>query len=129
RGFLRQLIKDARAGLALLDSLERAFGHFAGSPEAKPDARSQLPEIIYSFLLYPAVDTLWLQTALDLQERVVRKLIKRLADAGLIVHWADRRAQENKGREVRLWTASHFEADFQLALERQERKATARSSP
>src|SRR5690606_39131001 len=113
----------------LLDSLERSFGHFAGSPEAKPDARSQLPEVIYAFLLYPAVDTLWLQTALDLHERVVRKLIKRLADAGLIVHWADKRARESRGREVRLWTAAEFERDFQMAISNRERLPASRPSP
>ena len=128
-GFLRQLAQEARAGLALLDSLERSFGHFAGSPEAKPDARSQLPEVIYAFLLYPAVDTLWLQTALDLHERVVRKLIKRLADAGLIVHWADKRARESRGREVRLWTAAEFERDFQMAVSNRERLPASRPSP
>lgn len=128
-GFLRQLAQEARAGLALLDSLERSFGHFAGSPQAKPDARSQLPEVIYAFLLYPAVDTLWLQTALDLHERVVRKLIKRLADAGLIIHWANKRPRESGGREVRLWTAAEFERDFQMAISNRKRMYTPRPSP
>lgn len=128
-GFLRRLAQEARTGLALLDSLERSFGHFAGSPEAKPDARSQLPEVIYAFLLYPAVDTLWLQTALDLHERVVRKLVKRLADASLIVHWADKRARESRGREVRLWTAAEFERDFQMAISNRRRLHTPLPSP
>lgn len=118
-GFLRQLALDARAGLALLDSLEQTMAQFAGSPDAKFDARSQLPEIIYAFLLYPAVDTVWLETALDLHGRVVRKFVKRLADAGLIAHWADRISRDDQNRrEVRLWTAARFENEFSLAMKR-----------
>lgn len=118
-GFLRQLALDARAGLALLNSLEQTMAQFAGSPEAKFDARSQLPEIIYAFLLYPAVDTVWLGTALDLHGRVVRKFVKRLADVGLIAHWADRISRDDQHRrEVRLWTAASFENEFSLAMKR-----------
>jgi hypothetical protein len=118
RGFLRQLTNEARAGIALLDSLELLVGEFGRAPEAKFDARSQLPEIIYAFLLLPAVDSVWLQTALDMQERVVHKSVKRLADGGLISHWADRQAQGDRGREVRLWTATRFEKDFALTMNR-----------
>src|SRR5690606_13823545 len=128
-GFIRQLAQEARAGLALLHSLERSFGHFAGSPEAKPDARSQLPEIIYAFLLYPAVDTIWLQTALELYERVVRKLIKRLADAGLIVQSAAKRSPESRGREARLWTAAQSVRDFQMPLSHRKRPPTPPPPP
>ncbi len=119
RGFLNQLAHEAKAGLALLDSLELLLAEFAVSPAAGFDARSQLPEIIYAFLLYPAVDTIWLETALDLQDRVVRKFVKRLSDGMLIAHWAERRSRDDSsGRDVRLWTAARFENDFQLAMRR-----------
>jgi len=121
RGFLNQLSQDAQAGLAILDTLEALLSQFAGAPETKFDARSQLPEILYAFLLFPAVDAVWLQTALHLQERVVQKFIKRLADGKLVAHWSERRPEDPGSREVRLWTAAIFKQAYELALHRQAR--------
>lgn len=119
RGFLRQLAQEARAGLALLDSLEQVAAQFANSSKTRFDARSRLPEILYAFLLYPALDTVWLQTTLDLEERVVQKFVKRLAQMGLITHWSQRRPRGEGVRAVRVWTAARFADDFTLALRRQ----------
>lgn len=120
-GFLRQLTVDARAGLALLDSLESLLGRFGRSSATKFDPRSPLPDILYAFLVLPAVDVSWLEKMLGLKERVTFKLVKRLADGGLISHWGDRKVGIGEGhgsRSVRLWGAASFEKDFNRSIKR-----------
>lgn len=119
-GFLHSLTDEARKGLALLDSLEKLVAKFAHSEGAKFDARSRLPDIIYAFLVFPALDTIWLATALDMDLRVVQKSIKRLVDAGLITAWAERHQSTifYGSREVKLWTASTFQMEFERSFSR-----------
>ncbi|QAY80456.1 hypothetical protein [Sphingosinicella sp. BN140058] len=118
-GFLRQLAWDARAGLALLDSLERALGEFGRSPATKVDGRSPLPDVIYGFLLLPALDVGWIEDALQIPERNAQRAVKRLADAGLIVHWADRKighGESSGQRTLRLWATSSFAGEFDRSV-------------
>lgn len=120
-GFVRRLAQEARAGLALLDGLETQFLEFVRNPAVVADARSALPDIVYAHLVLPAVDAKWLELALDLHERVARRFVKRLVDAGLVAPWATRRhvpADGSRTRETTLNAASSFEGLYERALRR-----------
>lgn len=108
-GFFRKLALEARAGQALLDVLERTVGAIALSEDINPDPRSPLPLVIYSFLLFPALDPTWVEASLGLQKRVVQKIFKRLSDAGLIVRSGKAQRTDLDGRAARpvsLWTVA-----------------------
>lgn len=118
-GFLRRLAQEARNGLALLDGLETVFLEFARSPAVVADARSALPEIVYAHLVLPAVDAKWLELSLELHERVTRRFVKRLVDAGLIAPWGTRRHVPVNGaraRESTLNAAVSFNSLYERAL-------------
>lgn len=120
-GFLRKLAHEAREGLALLDALEDLVGAWARDPACAADSRSRLPDVIHALVVLPAVDADWLRWSAGLDERVVQKFTRRLADAGLVTEWAGRRTvREGEGRnaEVRLWMASGLEALYERALRR-----------
>lgn len=109
-GFMRALAEEARAGLALLDDLEGVMAKLATSPHTRFDSRSKLPDVLFGFLLLPAVDPSWLYKSTALEERVVQKIVKKLAEAELIFPWADD-ADGKSSRETRLWTAVPVGAD------------------
>lgn len=113
-GFLSQLAQEARSGLALLDGLEGQLAELGRSAATKCDPRSPLPKILYAFLLLPVVDSPWLQSALQLQENVTSKHVKRMADAGLIVAWGERAVSGvgRVGRPITLWSAARLQDDF-----------------
>lgn len=126
-GFLRQMAQEARAGLALLDSLEELMAQIATSNATTFNKGSSVPEVLYAFLLLPAVDTGWLGTSLELQPRYVQKLFKRLADGGLIAHWADAKRSTLDGlatRDLRLWTAAGWEKAYETSMRRVRKRTT-----
>lgn len=125
-GFLRQMTSETRTGLALLDALEHAMARVARSEGAKLDPRSPLANLLYAFLLLPAVDPAWLELSLEIHKRVIQKLMKRLTDAGLIVHWADKKRAGVDGqgtRDAKLWMIAGFEKEYDVSLRRSAKPA------
>lgn len=131
-GFLRQMAAEARAGLALLDALESAMAKLGRSEETKFDTRSPFPNVLYAFLLLPAVDPGWLRVSLEIEERLMRKLMKRLTDAALVVHWADSKRSSLDGqgtRDAKLWMIAGFEKEYDLSLRRTAKPAKSNMLP
>lgn len=109
-GFLRSLSGEATDGLALLAALEATVASWSRTPGLVADRRSSLPDVLWAFLVLPVVDTGWIGDACDLDQRVVQKFVKRLADAGAIEPWAERTAEGliGRGSSLRLWVARGF---------------------
>lgn len=120
RGFLRQLSAEAAEGLAQLDALEHHFARLAAIIPETPSARSTLPDILYAILVLPAVDTVWLETCLEIHKRVIQKAIKRLADLRLIEEWASKKSSaiDRRALGVRLWALAGYEKIVDRSLRR-----------
>lgn len=118
-GFLRVIGREAREGLALLDALESTVARWARSEAAKSDVRSSLPDVLHAFLVLPSLDVDWLCAATRMEQRVAQKFVRRLADADLVVPWAERRTVPEAGTrsaEVRVWMAAGLDAAYRRAL-------------